>query len=402
MYNYWLVAKYEYRRMVVRRGFIISTIAVPLGIGLLIAVAILVELSGENKSPIGYVDTIGFLDESLQSELPDPEDRIEIRAFPDEDSALEALKEEEIQVFFVFPPDYRETLKTQLFYLEKPPSNDVWREFDDFIRINLVDDFPDDVRERLMDGPKIAVYDIASDREFSENAIINIIMPIVASMFFFFATMSAAGYLLGVVATEKENRTMEILLTSITPRQLIIGKAIGLLAAALTQLAVYVVTIVVGLTIAASFVEQLQNVVVPWEYLGIMALFFFPTYALVAAVMVAIGGAVTEVQQGQQVAGIVNMFFIVPLFLMGVLLTNPAHPLIAVLTLFPTTAFLTISLRWGLGTVPVWQLGVSWVLLAASTLFMLWAATRIFQAGMLRYGKPLNLKAAVAALGRKQ
>ncbi len=402
MYNYWLVAKYEYRRMVVRRGFIISTIAVPLGIGMLIAVAILVELSGENKSPIGYVDTIGFLDESLQSELPDPEDRIEIRAFPDEDSALEALKEEEIQAFFVFPPDYRETLKTQLFYLEKPPSNDVWREFDDFIRINLVDDFPDDVRERLMDGPKIAVYDIASDREFSENAIINIIMPIVASMFFFFATMSAAGYLLGVVATEKENRTMEILLTSITPRQLIIGKAIGLLAAALTQLAVYVVTIVVGLTIAASFVEQLQNVVVPWEYLGIMALFFFPTYALVAAVMVAIGGAVTEVQQGQQVAGIVNMFFIVPLFLMGVLLTNPAHPLIAVLTLFPTTAFLTISLRWGLGTVPVWQLGVSWVLLAASTLFMLWAATRIFQAGMLRYGKPLNLKAAVAALGRKQ
>jgi ABC-2 type transport system permease protein len=67
-------------------------------------------------------------------------------------------------------------------------------------------------------------------------------------------------------------------------------------------------------------------------------------------------------------------------------------------TVFPVTSFMTISLRWGLGTVPLWQVGVGWVLLVAATIFMIWAAARVFRAGMLRYGQPLNLKSAVAAI----
>jgi ABC-2 type transport system permease protein len=66
--------------------------------------------------------------------------------------------------------------------------------------------------------------------------------------------------------------------------------------------------------------------------------------------------------------------------------------------LFPTTAFLTISLRWGLGTVPMWQIGIGWVLLIVTTIFMVWAAARVFRAGMLRYGQPLNLKTVMAVI----
>jgi ABC-2 type transport system permease protein len=129
-----------------------------------------------------------------------------------------------------------------------------------------------------------------------------------------------------------------------------------------------------------------------------MALFFLPSYALISAVMVAIGGAVTELQQGQQVAGILNLFFMLPLFLTMILFQDPGHPVVVAMTLFPTTAFMTVSLRWGLGTVPLWQLGVSWVLLVATAVFMVWAAARVFRAGMLRYGQPLTLKAAVAVI----
>jgi ABC-2 type transport system permease protein len=118
--------------------------------------------------------------------------------------------------------------------------------------------------------------------------------------------------------------------------------------------------------------------------------------------MVAIGGAVTKVQEGQQVAGILNLFFMLPLFLMMLIFENPSHPLIVFLSIFPTTAFLTISLRWGLGTVPFWQIGVSWVLLVATTIFMAWAAARIFRAGMLRYGQPLSLKRVVSVLRGKR
>jgi ABC-2 type transport system permease protein len=398
MRNLWLVARHEYRRMVVRRGFILGTLAIPLGMVVLIALVVLVEALSQNSLPLGYVDKAGILDVTLQTTLPRADKRIEVRAFPDQGTALAALEREEIQAFFVFPPDYLQTLQTDLYYLEKPPSNGVWHEFNDFVRVNLINDFPEEVQQRLFEGPNITVRDIISNREFSDNSIINIILPFAASFFFFLATMLAAGYMLRVVADEKENRTMEIMLTSITPGQLIGGKGLGLLGVALTQLSIYVITIVVGLKVGATSMAALQNATAPWAYLGVMALFFFPAYALISAVMIAIGSSVTEVQQGQQVAGILNLFFMLPLFLAPLLFNNPSHPVLVFMTLFPTTAFLTISLRWGLGTIPAWQLGMSWALLVATTMFTVWVAARIFRAGMLRYGQPLKLKAALTAI----
>jgi ABC-2 type transport system permease protein len=128
-----------------------------------------------------------------------------------------------------------------------------------------------------------------------------------------------------------------------------------------------------------------------------MGLFFFPSYVLMAGIMVAIGSAVTELQQGQQIAGILNLFFMLPIFLLMIIFENPGHPIAVFLSLFPMTSFLTISLRWGLGTVPLWQVGVAWVLLVGSAVLVMWAATRVFRAGMLRYGQPLSLKAAWSA-----
>jgi ABC-2 type transport system permease protein len=393
-----LVAKHEYRRMVARRGFVFGTLAVPLGIVALIGLAIFVEKSGENNSPLGYVDRAGVLDATVQASLPDADERVEIRAFPDTETALVALEREEIQAFFVLPPDYVQTLRTDLYYLEEPPDEDVWGEFDDFVRRNLIATLPNEVQQRVFEGPDPTLKDISSHREFSKNSIINVLLPFVASMFFFVATMSAAGYMMRVVADEKENRTMEVMVTSVTPGQLIGGKAAGLLAASLTQLSIYILGVIVGVTIAAPYVKELQQAAVPWIYLGVIALFFFPAYALISAVMIALGGAVTEIDQGQQVAGILSLLFMVPLFLIGVLFANPSHPAIVALSLFPPTAFMTISLRWGLGTIPAWQLGVSWVLLVAAAAFMVWAAARIFRAGMLRYGQALSLKGMMEAL----
>jgi ABC-2 type transport system permease protein len=398
MRNFWLVAKHEYRRTVIRRGFVILTAAIPLGMAALIALAIVVNQSGQSNLPVGYVDQAGILDAARQSVLPSADQHIQIIAYPTTEAALADLNGKQIQAFFVFPPDYLNTLQTGIYYLQKPPSNTVWQEFDDFVRANLVASFPANVQQRLLAGSNVTVQDIASNRQFNENEIINIVLPFAATFLFFFATISAAGYMLGVVATEKENRTMEIMLTSVTPSQLIGGKAIGLLAATLTQLGIYVVAAVVGLIIAAPYVVELQQVAVPWAYLGIMVIFFLPAYALIAAVMIAVGSVVTELQQGQQLAGILNLFFMIPIFLLPLILNNPGSPTVVFFTIFPTTSFLTISLRWGLGTVPLWQMGAGWLLLVATTILAIWAAARIFRAGMLHYGQPLTFKSALAAL----
>jgi ABC-2 type transport system permease protein len=395
MRNFWLVAKHEYLHTVVRRGFLIATVAIPLGLAALVAFGILVEGLGRSNLPVGYVDHASILDAGRGVSEPSS---VGIRAYADEEAALSALEREEIQALFVLPPDYLQTLHTELYYLEKPPSEEVWNDFADLIRINLVATLPEEIRPRVLEGPSITVHDTVSNREFGESSVINIILPFVATFFFFFATMFAAGYMLGVVASEKENRTMEVMLTSVTPGQLIGGKTAGLLAASLTQLSIYVIAAVIGLRVAAPYVPELQQATVPWDYLGVMALFFLPSYALVAAVMVGIGGAVTELQQGQQMAGILNLFFMLPIFLLPVIFQDPSHPLVVAFSIFPTTSFLTISLRWGLGTVPLWQIGVSWALLVVTAILTVWAAARVFRVGMLRYGQPLSLKAAMVAI----
>ncbi len=398
MRNLWLVARHEYRRMVMRRSFLLITLAIPVGMAALVGLVFVIETSGEDRSPLGYVDKAGILDQALLETMPEPEKRVEIWAYSSEEAGLDALERKEIQALFVLPAGYPGTLQTDLYYLEDPPSNDVWVDFDDFVRVNLLAAYPEEVQSRLMEGPSITVRDIASNRVFSEEAIINVIMPFVATFFFFIATMSASGYMLSVVAEEKENRTMEVMLTSVTPGQLIGGKALGLMAAALTQLGIYVAAAVIGLMIAIPRVPALQQAAVPWGYLAVMALFFFPAYALMSAIMIAIGSSVTELQQGQQVAGFLNLVFLLPVFLVALIMENPAHPVVVAFSLFPTTSFLTISLRWGLGTVPVWQIATGWVLLVAAAIAMLWAAGRIFRAGMLRYGQPLNLRTALAAV----
>ncbi len=398
MHNYWLVARHEYQRMVFRRSFFVLTLAIPLAMVAFIALIIFVETRDSSDLPIGYVDPTGLLVAACHAELPDAENRIQVQPFSDVEASIAALEGDQVQAVFVLPENYPANLAMDLYYLENSPSDDAWGDFDDFLRVNLVAAYPDAVADRLFAGPEIIVIDLASGREFSDSAIINVILPFVASFFFFIATMSASGFMLQVVADEKENRTMEIILTSLTPGQLIGGKTLGLLAASLTQLAIYLLTVVLGVAIASVYVPELQAVVIPWGYLGVVALVFFPSYALIAAIMVAIGSAVTELQQGQQLAGILNLLFMAPLILTFLFFENPNGPAVIFMSLFPTTAFMSISLRWGLGTVPLWQLGLSWVLLVSTTLLMIWAAARIFRVGMLRYGQPLNLKAAVEAV----
>lgn len=391
MNNFWLIAKHEYKRIVFRRAFLLITLAVPIGFAALIGLIAFIEESEKSElAPIGYVDYTGVIE---HSRYPAPsENMTPIIEFTDETAALDALHQEEIQALFILPDTYPAAPQTELYYLENPPDGSAWRDFNFFISLNLLAPYPEAVRHRLIEGGNITVYDIVSGREFSENGTINVVFPFIATIIFFTSTMMASGYMIEIVANEKENRMLEMMLTAVSPGQLIGGKAIGLLAATMTQLAAHILILVIGLLIATPYIPALQQLIIPWGYVGVMAIFFFPAYALIAAVMIAVGGIIPDLQQGQQIAGMLNLLFILPLFSIVLIFENPGSPLVVFLSLFPTTAFLTISLRWGVGTVPLWQIAVSWLILVTTTGVMLWTAVKIFRAGMLRYGQRLNLK----------
>ncbi len=396
MRKFWLVARHEYRNMTRRRSFLWSTMGLPLLIGAIMAVGILIATGTGPAAALGYVDHAGVI--SAGAGAADQGGAVALRAFEDEASARASLEAGALQAYYVLPADYRQTGQVQLYYGKNAPNNDAHSQLDALLRANLLAGQPEAVQRRIDDGINLTLRSADGRREVNESGFINILLPFVAGMFFSFATMTAAGYLLQAVTTEKENRTVEVMATSLSPLQLVGGKALGLMAVALTQLLVWVAALAVGLVIAAQFWPEVRAVQAPWGLLGVTALYFLPAYALVAGLMVAIGGMVTETRQGQQISGIVNLLFVMPFFLTALIFSQPDSPLIVALTLFPTTSFLTILMRWGATVVPVWQLAVSWVLLVASAGLSVWAAARIFRTGMLRYGQPLNLAAAWAAV----
>ncbi|MEJ5312299.1 MAG: ABC transporter permease [Anaerolineae bacterium] len=399
MRNLWLVAKHEYLKIVRQKSFLIGTLGIPVLIIVVMGVGILVALGQRGSLPLGYVDHTGILSESVTPPAPDKgKPPVAIRAFVDEAAAQAALEARTIQAYYVVPADYVESGRVQLFFLDKRPGETVQEDFAAFLRANLLAGQPADVQRRMLEGSSVTFRSMDGSRELESENVIGFIVPFIAAFFFVFAVMNAGGYMLQAVTDEKENRTIEVLATSIRPEELIGGKAVGLMSVGLTQLGIWVLTGVLALLVATPFVPEVQGLRVPWSFLVVVVLFFVPAYALIAGLMTAVGGMVTDLRQGQQITGILNLFFTLPFFFVALIMAKPDSPLLTVLTLFPTTSFVTITMRWAMTTVPLWQLGVSWVLLVTSAVVSVWLAARIFRLGMLRYGQNLNVKTIIASL----
>lgn len=394
----WIVARHEYARMVRRRSFVIGTLGLPLLLVVVMAISIVAATGDTDRRPLGYLDLAGVLDPDVHPPVRHADRDGELRAFAGESAAHAALEAGEIQAFCVIPADYIQSGRVTLYTWDKEPGSAVRSRFDDLLAANLVAGLPDDVQRRAVEGVSVTVRSADGRRELDSNNLMAFILPFGAGIFFTFAVMASAGYLLQAVTTEKENRTMEVMITSIAPEQLIGGKALGLMAVSLTQLGIWGLAVGLGLAIGARWIEALRSARVPWASLAIAALYFLPAYALVAGMMITIGSAVTETRQGQQISGIINLLFTSPFFFVVLILANPDSPILVFLTLFPTTAFITVTMRWSLTVVPLWQMVLSWVLLVASAGASLWVAARVLRAGMLRYGQRLDLRALVRAV----
>jgi len=328
-----------------------------------------------------------------------PDDKmVELIAFADQESANAALAVGDIQAYYVVPADYIQSRRVQIYFWDNDPDDAVRSDFRQFLRANLAAPLPDEVGTRVQEGINLTVRSLDGKREFSESRFINLILPFAAGFFLFFAVMTSSGQMLQAIADEKENRTIEMMVTSLSPQQIIFGKALGTVGLAFTQLALWTITTVVGLVIGAQFVDVLAAAEMPWAFLLLVTLFFIPTFVLIVGIMTAIGASVTEVRQGQQISGLLNLLFTVPFFFTVLIFAKPNSPVLVALTLFPTTSFLTVALRWSMTVIPWWQLVTSWLILVGSAAFSIWAAARIFRFGMLRYGQKFQVRSLLRAI----
>ena len=120
------------------------------------------------------------------------------------------------------------------------------------------------------------------------------------------------------------------------------------------------------------------------------AAWFVPFYLLIASLIAAIGISVTAVAEGQQMVGIVSLLSMFPLYFSWLIIQNPHSTFTLILSLIPFSSPLVMLTRVQITTVPLWQMVVSWLILAGTAVFALYLASRLLEFGMLRYGKKLT------------
>jgi ABC-2 type transport system permease protein len=393
----WLVGKQEYLSRVRQRSFLVGTLSILAIIAVIMVVSALIVMGGRDNRPVGYVDHAGV----FGGQTPSGTDGPEIRAFPDEVAARVALDAGAIQAFYVLPQDYLGRREVTLFYGKDKPGDRARGVFDGALRAALASRLPPAVQQRLSEGSQVTLRSFDGRRQIDTSSIIDALLPFLAGFLFMLTTMSSSGYLLQALTAEKENRTAEVMITTLTPMQLVAGKSVGLIAVSLTQLAVWLALALIAIAVAGRYIPELRGLHVSPGLVAIILLYFLPAYALIAGMMTAVGAIMPDQQQGQQIAGMLNLLFFVPYLLAAVFFTNPNGPLAVALTLFPTTAFTAITMRWGMTTIPAWQLAASWIILVASAAFCVVFAAQIFRVGMLAYGQRLDMRSIRAALGGK-
>lgn len=397
------VARQAYIRQARRKGFLLAAFGLPLLMLVGFAVLFVVILMSERtERAIGYVDNANILaNVQLPAQNADDEPYVPLLPFPDADAARAAFAQQQIDAYVVLAPDYPTTGRATV-YGSQGLSNAGRNTLRDALERGLLAQSARDptIAERALNPvDELIRRSLDGQRETSTaSAVAAVVLPILFGLLFLVTVFSSASYLLQALVEEKENRTMEIVTTSISPWQLVGGKVLGLGLLGLTLALIWLVAGGVVWGIGVLQFAALREITWPLNVLGVALLFFVPGYLVYAGLMVAISAAVTSAQEGQQFAGVITLLATAPLITSALFLLNPNGVIPVTLSFFPLSAPLAMLMRMAATEVPLWQIGLSLALLLASDALVLWGAARLFRAGMLRYGKRLSMRDLLRAL----
>ena len=207
-------------------------------------------------------------------------------------------------------------------------------------------------------------------------------VPAVLMFVTFMIIMSSAPQLLNSVIEEKMSRISEVLLGSVTPFELMMGKLLGNVGIALVMASLYV-----GAGYGFAAYKGYADVVPP-SLLAVMARFVVLAVFLFGSLYLAVGSACSELKDAQSLMMPVMLLSMLPLFVWTAVIQNPSSPLSVGMSLFPFGTPYLMLVRMALHPAPpAWQVGLSVVLTTATAVACVWAAGKVFRTGLLLQGK---------------
>jgi ABC-2 type transport system permease protein len=204
----------------------------------------------------------------------------------------------------------------------------------------------------------------------------------------YFMIIFYGQFTMQAVIEDKSSRVVEVMLASVTPTQLMIGKIVGQGLVGLSQFLLWVIFAAVLANVGGRIADlELELGLIGldlWLYFG---LFFILGYFLYSTIYAGVGALCSSTQDAQQFAGPITMMIVLPMLMLQVAIRNPDTGLAVGMSLFPLFTPILMFIRIVVGKPPLWQILLSIVLLAGSALFMARVAGKLFRLSILDFGK---------------
>jgi ABC-2 type transport system permease protein len=388
-----LIFKHEFNTMAHRAGFIIMTIGIPFLALIIIGGGQLFSRITAGNPPVENVK-VGYVDMASIISGHEQQAGFNFVSYSSAADANKATLNKEIKEYIVIPPDYLTTGTIGHFTINRelqPPAQKVTAATNFLLDNLLAAKVQPDVLARAKAPINVATVILNQDTGLpaeNQGGFVGVVLPYFFSILLVMAIFTSSGYLLQGLAEEKENRIMEVLLSSVSARELITGKVLGLGAAGLAQMAIWLVSARFLADLASTnFSSILGALEVTTSFVIFGLLYFILGYLLYAIIMAAVGSITSTVRESQQLATIFSLLAVSPLWGLVFLIENPNHPFAVFLSLFPFTAPITTIIRIGATEVPFWQIAASMSFMVITIVGLLFLSAKIFRAFLLMYGK---------------
>jgi len=397
----WLVLRHEVITSMRRRSFQLAAFGIPFISVMIFAIASVFNRSAPeavtgilNPSQPGIDVPEGYVDQSgLIQTFPENVSEDILISFPDEGAAKHALQSGEISAYYLIPENYLET--GQVVFV-----NSVFNPLDAFTQGSLIDRvlrlnlLGGDVQlANLINNPfALQVTILNPPNSYGDGSPLAFFLPYGIMFLYYMLILMAAGFLVSSLNKERESRVLEIMLVTVSSRQLLAGKFIGLGLMGLLVNILWVGT-GYGLMVLSGTTFQIPDEYqIPAHILLWGAIYFLLGYAVYASLLGAVGAMLPNLRETSQATLVVILPMIIPLMFITMLIQEPNGLLAVGLSLFPLTSPVTMMLRLIVAPVPAWQLFLSVIFLLVAAVFVLRAVAGMFRAQTMLSGQPMSLK----------
>lgn len=412
--NIRIVARREYLQRIRSKGFWIGTVIFPLFAVAMTVLPSLLMVRSRTTQTIAVLDETGRIAAQLSAERPGKAPRgpgeqmrlarvefIREAAQPDrraqEDALNRRVLDKKIDAWIRITPGALTGEPVE--YHGRSTSNFMTQEvLEDRLteavrRVRLADAGydPDKVGE-LSANVDLRTIRVSEEGSRAEGGAGGFLFAYVLFFMLFLSLLIWGQQVMNGILEEKGSRAVEVIISTVKPFELMMGKLTGICLVGLTQFAIWLVTMVVIsapglLSTMTAMPDQLQIPTLSPSMALHFLLFFTLGFFVYASFYAALGAAFNSLQEAQQVAGTMGILFAVPAILMPMIINAPSSRLSTVTSLIPLFSPVLMPLRMVTEMPPVWQVAASYVLTIGFLVLMVWFCGRIYRIGILMYGK---------------